>query len=105
MEKIVNQEKNNVSNESLLLTNRKNLKLEGVLEVLSSSDNFLMLKMKDTVLSINGENINILKLDVTLGSLEAEGKFNCFKYGKSGNIFKRLFKWKYRIFYNSKICL
>lgn len=91
MEKTINNEKNN--NELLILTNRKNLKLEGIMEVLSTSDTSITLKLKDTTLCILGENINITKLDVNTGTLEADGKFTNIKYGiKSGNFFKRLFK-------------
>lgn len=105
MEKIVNQEKTTTSNELLSLTNRKNLKLEGIIEVLATSDTNLTLKLKDTTLCITGENINILKLDVNTGLLEAEGKFNNFRYGKGGNIFKRIFKWKFHSYYKWKIYL
>lgn len=91
MEKIVNQEKTTTS-ESLSLINRKNLKLEGIVEILSTSETILMLKLKDTTLCISGENINIQKIDVNTGILEAEGKFTSIKYGKSGNFFKRIFK-------------
>lgn len=101
MEKITNQEnKSNNIQENLILNNRKNLKLEGIVEVLATSDSILNLKLKDTNLVISGENINILKLDVNLGILEAEGKFDAFKFGKSANLFKRIFKWKYLIFFN-----
>ncbi len=93
MEKITNQEnKSNNIQENLILNNRKNLKLEGIVEVLATSDSNLNLKLKDTNLVISGENINILKLDVNLGILEAEGKFDAFKFGKSANLFKRIFK-------------
>lgn len=96
MEKIVSTEKTNTNSELLILSNRKNLQLEGISEVISTSDNCLVLKLKDTILSILGEGINIKKLDVNNGTLEAEGKFNNIKYGvKSGNFFKRIFKWKY----------
>lgn len=91
MEKIVNQEKTTFS-ESLSLINRKNLKLEGIVEILSTSETILMLKLKDTTLCISGENISIQKIDVNTGILEAEGKFTSIKYGKSGNFFKRIFK-------------
>ncbi len=95
MEKIVkedNQNKNAM--ESILLNNRKYLKLEGIVEVISTSDTAINLKLKDTSLFISGEQINILKLDINSGILEAEGKFALIKFGKSGNFLKRLFKWK-----------
>lgn len=92
MEKTINQDKQIINSESLILSNRKTLKLEGIIEVISTSETNLNLKLKETSLQINGENINILKLDVSSGSMEAEGKFNSIKYGNSGNIFKRIFK-------------
>lgn len=91
MEKIVNQEKTTTS-DAISLINRKNLKLEGIVEIISTSETNLILKLKDTTLCISGENINIQKIDVNTGILEAEGKFTSIKYCKSGNFFKRIFK-------------
>lgn len=95
MEKTFNIEKkdnNQHYNENITLTNRKELHLNGIIEIISTSDNSLYLKLKDTHLCISGENIHICKLDVNAGTLEAEGNFLSFKYGKTGNIFKRVFK-------------
>lgn len=94
MEKVVSNEKNNKNiSESLILQNRNNLKLEGIIEIISTSDTCLNLKLKDTTLMISGENINILKLDVSAGILEADGNFVSIKYGKgTGGFFKRIFK-------------
>ena len=95
MEKIIkedNQNKNTI--ESILLNNRRYLKLEGIVEVISTSDTTIYLRLKDTSLCITGEKINIVKLDINSGILEAEGKSALIKFGKSGNFFKRLFKWK-----------
>lgn len=92
MEKTISNEKN-IDNELIILTNRKNLKLEGIVEIISTSETSLILKLKDTTLAILGENIIISKIDITTGILEANGKFNDIKYGiKSSNFFKRLFK-------------
>ena len=79
-------------NENLTLTNRKLLKLEGIVEINSSSETLLSAKLKDTTLTIIGQNIHITRLDITLGLLDIEGNIECIKYGKSTNIFKRLFK-------------
>lgn len=94
MEKIVKEDSQKNAMESILLNNRKYLKLEGIVEVISTSDTAINLKLKDTSLFISGEQINILKLDINSGVLEAEGKFALIKFGKSGNFLKRLFKWK-----------
>ena len=98
-------EKNNTTektkiNENLTLINRKTLKFEGLVEVNSSSETLLAMKLKDTTLTITGQNLHITRLDVTLGILEAEGLVDSIKYGKQANIFKRIFKWKSHISYN-----
>lgn len=78
--------------ENLILTNRKSLKLEGIVEINNSSESQLSIKMKDTNLIIFGQNLNITRLDVELGILEVEGLIDCIKYGKSIGFIKRIFK-------------
>jgi len=78
--------------ETLNLTNRQTLSLEGIVEILSSSETQLNIKLKDTSLAITGQNMHITKLDVNTGILEVNGLIDSIKYGKSGNIFKRIFK-------------
>ncbi|MGN0961178.1 MAG: YabP/YqfC family sporulation protein [Christensenellales bacterium] len=84
-------EQNKIS-ESLSLMNRKNLKVEGIVEINSSSENLISLKLKDTTLTITGQNMHITKLDVNTGVVEVDGLVNCIKYGKNDNFFKRIFK-------------
>jgi len=79
-------------NESLTLVNREKLTLEGIVEVISSSDTQLNIKLKDTLLVIQGQNLNIAKLDICSGFLDINGLITSIKYGKSGNIFKRIFQ-------------
>lgn len=79
-------------NETLILTNRKSLKLEGIVEINSSSETQLSVKMKDTTLNILGSNMHITKLDVETGILEIDGLINQLKYGKNENLLKRIFK-------------
>ena len=78
--------------ENLELINRKTLKIEGIVEVNSSSENLLSAKLKDTTITITGQNLKITRLDVNLGHLDIEGDIDCIKYGKTANIFKRIFK-------------
>ncbi|MBE5757707.1 MAG: sporulation protein YabP [Clostridiales bacterium] len=92
MEKTVIKDNLNISNEKISLVDRKKLSLEGVLEVISSNENGIFLKLKDTHLTITGKDIHIERLDIGNQILECNGHFESFKYGKSGNIFKRLFK-------------
>lgn len=91
MEKSGNVEKTKI-NESLNLNNRKNLKLEGISEINSSSETMLSIKLNNTTLSITGQNLHITRLDISLGILEVDGLIDSIKYGKQGNIFKRIFK-------------
>lgn len=86
------QEKESLISENLSLFKRNELKLEGIVEIIATSDTNLILKLKDCPLFITGSNINITKIDVNDGILEATGNFESFKYNKSGNFFKRIFK-------------
>ena len=93
MEKVtINQ--NESINSILTLTNRKKLTLTNVSEVVSSNETNILLKIAQTKVQITGNSINITKLDVASGLLEAEGNFDSIKYDKanSQNLFKRLFK-------------
>lgn len=95
MQKItINEAQTTNINSTLTLTNRKNLSLTGVSEIISSNDQNILLKIGTTKMIITGKDINITKLDVTNGLLEAEGIFDCMKYDKSGStsLFKRIFK-------------
>ena len=92
MEKSNKTIEKSITNENLILSNRKILKLEGIVEIMSSSENQLNIKLKDTSLVISGQNMHITRLDVSTGVLEVEGLIDSIKYGKSVNIFKRLFK-------------
>lgn len=95
MQKItINEAQTTNINSTLTLTNRKKLSLTGVSEIISSNDQNIYLKINSSKMVISGRNINITKLDVTNGLLEAEGMFDCMKYDKSGStsLFKRIFK-------------
>ena len=97
MEKTTNNQQN-PKNQFLSLENRRKLHLSGITEIISSSDTNLAIKLKDDLLTISGSDINIQKLDVELGILDAEGQFDKMIYNRESNIFKRLFKWLYRTY-------
>jgi len=93
MQKTTKQDKPEIFiNESLSLSNRKQLKLDGIVEIIASSDTSISLKLKNTPLTITGNNINITRLDIEQGTLEANGNFESIKYGKPNGLLKRLFK-------------
>ena len=79
---------------TLTLLNQKNLILSGVEEVYSSNDKTIYLKTNGKKLQILGENINISKLSLDSGELEASGLFYNFKYfvNVKTSFFKRFFK-------------
>lgn len=90
MEKTTLEE--NKIKETLSLINRKTLKLDGIVEINSSSESQMSIKLKDTTLTILGSNMHITRLDVETGILEVDGLINLIKYGKNENLFKRIFK-------------
>lgn len=78
--------------DNIYLKCRNNLTIEGILEIISTNENEIVIKLKDTILTITGSNISISKLNIENETLEANGNFDSIKYGKTGNFFKRLFK-------------
>lgn len=78
--------------DNLTLLNRKSLKVEGITEVISSSETNILVKLPDTILNIVGENIHITKLDIKTEVLELEGLITSIKYGKGDALLKRIFK-------------
>lgn len=100
MEKTTLEE--NKIKETLSLINRKTLKLDGIVEINSSSESQMSIKLKDTTLTILGSNMHITRLDVETGILEVDGLINLIKYGKNENLFKRIFKWRFLMFCKCK---
>ena len=95
MEKILktnNQTPTNI-NQNLILNNRNHLKIDAIKEIIRSNDSELLLKMNNNEkITILGNNINITKLDVESGVIEANGLFNSIQYNSKPNLFKRIFK-------------
>ncbi len=79
---------------SVILNNRSSLTLTGISEVISSNDKQLLLKTNNTRLTITGSNINIMKLVVDTGELEATGVFDSIIYSGSAKkgLLGRIFK-------------
>ena len=89
------EQKKEITNQSLSLINQSQLKLTGISDIISSNDKILILKINKNRLTITGNNINILKLIVETGELEATGNFDCIKYSNNtnnGGLLKRIFK-------------
>jgi len=92
MEKNINSNSDKLNIDNIYLKNRKNITIEGIIEIISSNENEIITRLKDTNLLVSGSNIHITKLDIEEGLLCADGDFNMIKYGKTNNFFKRLFK-------------
>lgn len=94
--KILNKNEKPVSEKqySITLLSQKKLALTGVDEIYSSNDKLISLKTNGKKLIITGENINISKLNIDTGELEATGNIDSIKYSTNIKVglLKRLFK-------------
>lgn len=79
----------------VVLNARKNLSILGITKVILANESTLNLEMENCAMIVQGENMEVKKLDVQNGNLEVEGIINLIKYiGKKEKtgIFKRIFK-------------
>ncbi len=93
----MNLDKSTTTNQraySLNLNNQTKLVLTGVDEIISTNEHEIVAKSGGKRLLITGSNINITKLVVETGDLEATGIFDSMKYsgGKNVGLLKRIFK-------------
>ena len=76
------------------LIDRNNMLITGVLKVINSNNNSVILKLKDTDLIISGNNLSIESF--TDCQINLTGTLDLLKYTKSSKIkesfFKRIFK-------------
>ncbi len=87
------QEQNLVSQERLVLEERKYLSLCGVQTVDGFNEQSLRLTVNDTKVVVVGENIKITAFNKANGNLTAEGEFYEIKYShKKVPMVKRIFK-------------
>lgn len=79
----------------IVVNNLNNINLTGVTKVFSATESVVSLKLADTDIVIEGENLHVLKLDIESGIVDVEGqifKLRQEKSKQSKNIFKRIFK-------------
>lgn len=78
----------------IFLTERNNINISGVIKVLSSNANQIILSLKETDLTINGTNLSIESFND--GNILITGTLDSLKYSKQSkvkeNFFKRIFK-------------
>lgn len=89
MESIVKKSDN--INSRVVLDNRNRISVTGVTRVDSTNEGGIILTIKDTKMSILGNDLHINRLNIEEGILEATGTINSIKYG-GGNTLKRIFK-------------
>ncbi len=93
MEKVVINNKKEFANNHIGIENRSSISVTGVSKVISSNDKAILLDTVNGKLHIDGEGLQIDKLNVEEGAFTAIGTINGAKYmGKSEGFLKRLFK-------------
>ena len=78
----------------VLVNDRKSVSLTGVLDVVSFDEMGAVLKTNLGTLAIDGEGIHVVKLDLSNGVVDIEGKLNGFFYSDvvGAKAKKRLFR-------------
>lgn len=90
----VNEMKQNIKPNKIVITNQKEINLTGITKVNSATETNISLIINNKNLVIEGEKLHVLKLDVDSGIIDIEGCINTLKFDKSKqnkNIFKRIF--------------
>jgi sporulation protein YabP len=77
--------------QSLTLSNRKQLSLDGVIDVKSFDDMLICLETNLGKLSIEGEGIRITKYLMNTGEMSVDGVINSIIYSDTGEEKKGLF--------------
>lgn len=86
--------KNIKHEQNIELKNRQSLNITGIKKVRAVNENLIILELEDSILTVNGSNIHVLKLDVEQGNMMLDGRFDVFKYSdgrQKGSLIKRIF--------------
>ncbi len=86
---------NQSDEQKLLILDRKIMNISGVLDVVSFDETGAVLRTSLGTLTIDGEELHVVKLDLGNGSVVIEGKINGIFYSEAGgakNRAKRLFR-------------
>ena len=63
-----------------ILENRKTLSLEGIENIVSFDDSFVLLDTSDATVTVDGEGLKILKMDTGSGEVIITGRINGLVY-------------------------
>ena len=84
-----------MSNQNIIIEDRKKLTLSGVKDVISFDDETLLLETVLGRLTVKGAGLHIVNFDTASGDLFAEGKIYAAVYTsdeKNGGFFSRVFR-------------
>ena len=73
----------------LTMTNRKNVALTGVNDVLSFDVHEILLETEQGMLMIKGEDLHVSRLTLDKGEVDVEGKIDSFTYSDVANAGKK----------------
>lgn len=80
---------------NLNLTNSSHISMTGIVKVEAMSNSQFIARLATNRISILGDNIEVIRLNVEAGEAELDGKITTIKYSNPANItpfFKRIFK-------------
>ena len=96
------EERKSVTNtgviQNLVLENRGQLSISGVLDVLSFDDQVVMVETELGLLTVKGENLRINKLSIDTSEVVVEGEISYLSYSEnnqdknSSSLFIKIFK-------------
>jgi sporulation protein YabP len=85
-----------LKNHQILLKNRQELVVEGVLSVESFDDQEVILETEEGLLIVRGENLNVSQLNIDAGKLNVNGSVTTIEYmgstGHKSGLFGKLFR-------------
>lgn len=85
-------------NHSITLVERKNLVISGIKKIDNFDSEEFVIDTNMGILTVKGENLEIIKLDTIQGNISIKGKINSLDYmddmkeKESKGVFNRLFK-------------
>ncbi len=86
---------NNTGEHNLTIENREKIEMNGIQEVITFNEEKIILKSNLGRLDIEGEELNIKKLNLDKENIQINGYINSFEYTDkpvNKNIFKKIFK-------------
>ena len=97
MSELVLSDKIKTSEHIVSMNNRGTLKASGVEDIVSFDDMTVILVTCDGVMTVEGENLRIIKLCVETGDIHIEGRVSAIYYTESenkkdGGFFNKMFK-------------